>query len=436
MSERDVRAAVDAAEKVVADSDGSPETALDRELGEDLGLGAHIADDAGPNSDGDGAGAPGGNGGSAPDGSTRSPKGATAATRPRLAPIRWDAMPVASDRRYLVKGLLDASAFSVGYGDAGCGKTFIALDIALHVALGRPWFGRKVRQGLVVYIAAEAGLSIADRLTAFAFHHDIEAAGVPFYVVPDAPDLANDDGDVAALVDLLRELPDPPVLIIVDTLARCMGGRSEDHAEDMGAFISACDQLRTETGAHVLVVHHTGKDKSRGARGSIALRAAADTEFFIERDEATGIVTTTITKQRDMVAGDTFAFKLEVVEIGQDEEEEVVSSCAVVPTEGATTKLPKVTGAAKIALDLLVDAIARDGELPPASSHIPAHKKAVRLELWRSYADKGSITASDKRDTARKAFKRAFDRLKSVGAIGFWNGWVWLADTADSVGQA
>jgi RecA-family ATPase len=73
-------------------------------------------------------------------------------------------------------------------------------------------------------------------------------------------------------------------LVIIDTLARSFGGADENQAKDMGAFISACDQIRANTGATLLIVHHSGVQDKERARGSSSLRAACDIEYRIERE--------------------------------------------------------------------------------------------------------------------------------------------------------
>ena len=90
--------------------------------------------------------------------------------------------PLRDGSRWLVKGILLQGTCSMAYGDSGTGKSFFALDLALHVALGRTWFGREVTQAIAIYIAAEAGASIRRRIVAFRQHHglkDLEAIPSP-----------------------------------------------------------------------------------------------------------------------------------------------------------------------------------------------------------------------------------------------------------------
>ena len=109
--------------------------------------------------------------------------------RERLIPIPWSEIHCLPRRESLAAGLLDRAAMSVVYGGSNTGKTFFALDLSACFALNREWRGRRVRHGAVVYIAAEGGLGIEERLTAYRLHHGVKADGVPLYVIPEPIDL-------------------------------------------------------------------------------------------------------------------------------------------------------------------------------------------------------------------------------------------------------
>jgi RecA-family ATPase len=198
----------------------------------------------------------------------------------RLKPILWSELHTLPKREALIEGLLDCTALSVMFGPSGCGKTFFALDLAAHIALGRPWRACTVLQGAVVYVAAEGGYGIQERLEAFSCQYETGPKGVPFYVIPEPIDLCNSETDVELLIDHLGNLNDQPVrLLVIDTVSRALAGGNENTPDHMGALIKRCDKLRAATGAHVMLLHHTGKDKNQGARGHSSLRAAVDTEI-------------------------------------------------------------------------------------------------------------------------------------------------------------
>ena len=221
---------------------------------------------------------------------------------------------------YLVKGALFRGTYAEIYGDRGEGKTFVALDIAYHVAAGIPWMDKKTRQGTVLYLAYEGVGGMTKR--AQALRQKYGDADVPLYVMSAAFNLREPAGRQALGV-AIAGLPEKPALIVIDTFARALMGGDENSAQDVGAFNQAVAALIESTGACVLILHHTGKDKNRGARGSTALGGAVDTEFMVDGN------TITPTKQRDTEIGRAIGFKLTTVLVGFDEDDEDISSCVV-----------------------------------------------------------------------------------------------------------
>ena len=346
--------------------------------------------------------------------------------RRRLQPYHVTELGNRPRREYVIKGLLDRGALIEMYGDTNSGKTFTALDFAEHIVHRWDWRGRKVHGGGVVYVAVEGGLGLDERLIAFRQHYGIDQANVPLYIIPAAIDLCSADSDTKILIDEIMRL-DTVQLVVIDTLSRALAGGDENGPQDMGAFIGNCDRIREATGAAVLVVHHSGKDQSRGGRGHSSLKAAVDTEILVEN--VNSLITVTVTKQRDYPSGDTFTFKLDPVEIDTDEDGDPITSCVLLPTDKDATnsQRTKVSGQAKVALDLLHRAIADAGQIPPASNHIPGQIRVVPLTLWREYCHEGLIGDRDNRDTIRRAFNRTSKKLQELGVISTWQDWVWLA---------
>jgi hypothetical protein len=347
----------------------------------------------------------------------------------RLIPIAWRELSSLPKRASLISDLLDIAGMSVVYGASGCGKTFLALDLAAHIVLGWNWRERKLNQGTAIYIAAEGGLGIEERLTGFRVHHKIDVTDVPLYVIAEPMDLCRSAEDVALLTERCDRLS-PVSLIVVDTLSRVMAGGNENAPDDMGRFVANCDRLRLSTGAHVLVIHHSGKDDGRGARGHSLLKAAADTEIVIEKDEVSGVVTATVAKQRDHRIGDLFAFRLIPVEIGTDENGEPVTSCVVEPETGSVVrteaKRQRDPKAAQIALRALAEAVDEQGAVPPSSNHIPTRIKVVSVSVWRQQAYLRGISTSSEERARQQAFKRASEHLIGVNRVGIWDDQVWL----------
>lgn len=240
------------------------------------------------------------------------------------------ASALTSSTRPLIDGLLDQGAMTVLYGESGSGKTFVTMDMAYHVAAGREWGGMKVEQFAVVYVAAEGGVGARKR--AAALRKKFGGEDVPFWFILSPVDLLRPDADLPALVSAVIEAgggnescpkPFKVGLVIIDTASRAMAGGDENSSTDMGALVKHLDALRAATGAHLIVVHHSGKDRAKGARGHSLLRAATDTEIEVAERQIV------VTKQRDLETSFSSAFDLEVVDLGVDGSGRRVTSCTV-----------------------------------------------------------------------------------------------------------
>ena len=337
--------------------------------------------------------------------------------------------------RPLIKGLLDRNQISILYGEAGCGKTFLALDVNLHVAAGLEWFGRKVTQGAVVYVAAEAGRGIFNRVAAWRLRQGLD--DIPFVAVTSPIDLCHATaGDVGRLTSAIHGAAiGQLMLLVIDTVSRALAGGDENAPADMGAFVRSLDQLRDKLSCHVLAIHHCGKEQSRGARDHSLLKAAVDTEIEVVRYDKLKIASATITKQRDGISGDQIAFRLRPVELGRDEDGDPVTSCIVEPTDELpqkrTSKPAVLPASAKIALTTLQKALAEAGKEAPASNHIPA-TRVVEVKDWRRYHYAGTAADGQTDEARKKAFQRARENLQAAGVIGLHAELVWIIADARS----
>lgn len=184
---------------------------------------------------------------------------------------------------FLIDGILPAGGFSVLFGPSGVGKSFLALDWALCVASGLAWYGNQSKPGWVLYIAAEGRSGLGIRVQAWQ-HGRRQAEVERIRFLPEAVNFL-DAAHLAKARRTLTELPEPPVLVVVDTMARSMIGGDENAARDVGMFIDAADELCKASGAARLIVHHTGKN-GEDERGSSALRGAADLMAALKPDDA------------------------------------------------------------------------------------------------------------------------------------------------------
>lgn len=249
----------------------------------------------------------------------------------------------------LIQGLLTVGDCSLWYGDSNAGKTFALLDAACAVARGVPWMGKQTEPGLVIYLAAESPSSVRSRVQAYQMHH---AVRVPSLVIVQSPiDLYDGDADTDSIISLVRDLEtqtgNPCRLVIGDTLARLSAGANENAGQDMGMVIRRVDRIRTECQAHVALIHHGGKDQTKGARGWSGIRAAVDTEIEVTDSPAGKCIE--VTKQRDLATkGQRFGFQLLTLTLGPGKWGAPVTSCVVMPAQAPTKQHGKpLAGCAK-----------------------------------------------------------------------------------------
>lgn len=252
--------------------------------------------------------------------------------------------PVVDDRefscgpqlRWLVKGLIPASELVAVYGPPGSGKSFWVLDLAYCIAMGIPWRDKKVTQGEVIYICAEGAGGFKNRIQAYRQHHGVDPETAGINVVEGVPNLMTRQ-DIIDLGNSVRSFG-KTALIVYDTLARGIAGADENSAKDVGVAIANCRLIHDVTGATVLLIAHSGKDASKGMRGSNSLLGAVDTEIEISRQDDNR--TATVTKMKDGSDGEQFGFKLQVIPVGVDEDGDVISSC-VVEHGAVVARIPK-----------------------------------------------------------------------------------------------
>jgi archaellum biogenesis ATPase FlaH len=205
------------------------------------------------------------------------------------------------DPQWRIEGLLPQQGLAMVFGASGSGKTFFVLDLSMAVALGVERYGhdkRGVTAGRVVYIVAEGVGGFRKRLRAYREYHKLAPNSPAPKLVTAAPNFMN-AADVSELLAAILAAGGADI-IVIDTLHASVAGADENSAKDMGQFLGHCRALQAATGGLVLLIHHSGKDEERGARGSSALRAAMDTEIEVTGADQCSVAH--VTKQRD---GDT-----------------------------------------------------------------------------------------------------------------------------------
>jgi hypothetical protein len=208
--------------------------------------------------------------------------------------------------KYLLKPFIREGGLNVIWGQPASGKSFIAIDWGLRIATGTPWFdGTRPEPGTVIYNPAEGAAGIPKRIEAWEKATGIKAPD-RFLIWPEAVNYFRRETE--AFEAALAQLPEPPKLVIVDTLARSMVGAEEDKSRDMGIFIEAAERVSNRYGAAILVVHHPDKG-GNAERGSGSLRGAADVSVEARLDGSNLEIRST--KDKDAAAFETWRLSLQ-----------------------------------------------------------------------------------------------------------------------------
>jgi AAA domain len=287
--------------------------------------------------------------------------------------------------------VLPQAELVVLYGESGSGKTFMALDLVMAIVTGSPWRGRKTKQGRCVYIAAEGAGGFRNRIQAYVADKQLDASTLDMGVIHAAPNflLKEDALDVARSIGKCA-------VIVVDTWAQTTPGGNENSGEDMGKALAHCKGLHRATGAVVILVHHAGKDATKGARGWSGLRAAADAELEVVRSGDARAMR--LSKQKDGEDNTVWGFKLETVSIGMDEDDEIITSCVIRETEGGMPgpQLVRKLGAVATVANAVIQEFAL------------AQNSGIELEeVIKETAKRLPEPKEGKRDTRKQLAKRA-----------------------------
>lgn len=327
------------------------------------------------------------------DAQTEAPK------RPRFAVLAADEFAHSEPMRWLIKGYLPRAQLAILYGESTAGKTFATLDMVLAIARGEAWRDRKVVQGRVAYVVAEGQGGFRKRLQAYARHHGVDLGALPFGVIADAPNLlVHDDKLIAAQVIAWGGAD----VIVIDTLAQATPGANENSGEDMGKALAHCRRLHEATGALILLVHHSGKDTARGARGWSGLKGAADTEIEVLREGDQR--TLRFSKQKDGEESSELPFNLLPVVLGLDEDGEDITSCVVQTAQSVPKHERRVEpkgNVQKIVVRVMHDLMGFEG----------AEGRVLHTDLIEHAVNQLLAPEPGKRDARRQHVMRAIETL-------------------------
>lgn len=186
---------------------------------------------------------------------------------------------------WLVKDIAEYESVIAIFGQAKSGKSFISVDLACCVALGREWHGHKVKQSNVLFLCGEGVRGLGRRVYSWGTLNETDISDMPLFISNRGSRML-DEKDFILLKDTINKIEEEHGeigLIVVDTLQRNFGQGNESSTEDMSTFIERIDELKENYGSTIAIVHHTGHSNSGRARGSSVIQASVDWEYKVER---------------------------------------------------------------------------------------------------------------------------------------------------------
>jgi hypothetical protein len=306
--------------------------------------------------------------------------------------------------RWLVKGLVPEDSMGMIFGASGTYKSFIAIDMALHIAHGMDWAGLRTKQGPVAYIAAEGGAGISRRLKAWRNQFGlIETNNLHICITPF---LLTAQDEMAHLKAAIAKFPQRPSVVIIDTLSQTFSG-DENSSSDIGTYLRMINsEIRAAFNCTVIVIHHTGHSAAERPRGSSAITANLDFILGVFKpDPEASRAKVGVHKMKDGDKVDDLFFNMTRLVLGEDSDGDEISSLVAAHDEaGGGPKSFKASKYDSMILKMMPD------------------KRQVTEKDIRDEAGKGS-NETDR--TIYQGVKRSLDKLHRAGMIRSFGIGVW-----------
>ncbi len=324
----------------------------------------------------------------------------------KLPPIQWR-----------IKNVLPSEGTAVVFGPSGSGKSFLVLDMLQSLAAGTKWFGQKVKQCSVTYIVLEGEAGLAGRVDAYRIWHGSTSSNIRYMVQPFRLLHAE---DINELVQAIQAAGTGDV-VVLDTLSRATPGTDENDSKSMSQIIATAKILQDLIGGLVLLVHHTGKDASKGLRGHSSLHAALDCAIEVKRDG--DLRSWRIAKSKDGEDGASYPFKLKVVPLGHDNEGDKITSCVIVPdqsTQAIQKKIPTLGSNQDIAHKALEKLLSKSVDIDKDGA--PERRPCISFDA--ALAIVTPLIPAEAKHQKQRA-KEAIAGLVRKGVMGMKGDWLW-----------
>lgn len=175
---------------------------------------------------------------------------------------------------WIIPELIPSGAITIIAGEAGAGKTWLAMALARAVALGADFLGRRSTSARILYLDRENPLILVrSRLQILCGGAD---AFRPWGLwCEDQPPLIGDP----RLLEFATKRP----MIILDSMIRFH--RADENSATEMAQVMRNLRCLASVGASVVVLHHRAKSETSSYRGSSDIVAGADAAFALAKHD-------------------------------------------------------------------------------------------------------------------------------------------------------
>ena len=328
-----------------------------------------------------------------------------------MPPVKWR-----------LKGVFPYQGLAAMYGPSASGKSFLGFDAGVAISEGTDWFGIRTTKSTVVYVALEGELGFKNRVAAWELANKRTLPANMSMVMQ--PFQITNSTDVNALA---AAIPKDSV-VIVDTLNRAAPTSDENSSKEMGEILQACKWLQGHIGGLVVLVHHTGKDTTKGARGHSSLFAALDGAIEVEKSNDKR--SWSIAKAKDGQDGKSFPFSLKLHNLGKDSDGDEITSCTIEQAlPNIFIKPPPQGSKQQAAFKSLKGHIATLSNPPLSIAGSPSGVPSVKFEDAVAYLA-GTLTTTAKNKRSNEA-RRLLAGLNHSGHIDTGldassDAWCWI----------
>ncbi len=266
---------------------------------------------------------------------------------------------------WLIKDVLLDGGIATIYGESGSTKSFLAIDLAMNLAIGSDWFGLKVaRETPVIYLALEGFSGLVKRIKGWCKNNGITPSNV--YIDHDSLHLA-DLKSVQNFINCYKQKNFNKGLVIIDTLNMAIPDIEENSAASMSGVISKVKLIAEKLNSTILIIHHTGKDETRGMRGSSSLKASMDTILFVKK-HGNKDCEWLLEKSKDSECGIGFNYQLKEINLEIDNEIEKTCTIDVLGERSVSINKPTLSAKQIRVLNLIKDRL------------MPTHSKQAKMD--------------------------------------------------------